>query len=157
MVKINERVPDFRAQIQTGAQFCLSEACADNAILLFFYPKDMTSGCTKEAEGFRDHYDALLTSGIRVVGVSKDSMKSHVKFIEKYELPFDLIADTEKVICDLFGCMVEKSMYGRKYLGIDRSTFLIGQDQTLKHEWRNVKVPGHVDEVVNTVLAEHHE
>lgn len=152
MLKINDKAPDFTGVIQTGESFNLYEACREHVIILYFYPKDMTSGCTKQAEGFRDAYHELLKHNVRVVGVSKDSEKSHLKFIEKHQLPFDLVADTSKEICEKFECMVEKSMYGRQYLGVERSTFLIDQNGVLKAMWRNVKVPGHVQKVVDQVM-----
>ncbi len=116
--------------------------------VLYFYPKDMTPGCTVESCGFRDHHGAITTKGAQVLGISPDSLASHAKFIAKESLNFPLLADTEQVLAKALGVWIEKSMYGRKYMGIDRSTFIIGPDLTILHEWRAVKVPGHVEEVV---------
>lgn len=153
MTAIDQTAPNFNGVIQNGDTFTLSDACKEHAIVLYFYPKDMTSGCTKQAEDFRDVYQKLLSQGIRVIGVSKDSEKSHLKFIEKHQLPFDLIADTSKEICDLYQCMVQKSMYGRQYMGVERSTFFIDKHQMIRGMWRNVKVPGHVEMVVEHVMS----
>ena len=122
--------------------------------VLYFYPKDSTPGCTTEACGFRDNLARLALRGITVLGVSPDSLKSHATFIAKQDLNFPLLADTEHVLAEKLGVWIEKSMYGRKYLGIDRSTFLIGADGTILETWRSVKVPGHVDAVLAAV--EHH-
>lgn len=122
-------------------------------IVLYFYPKDNTSGCTKESCEFRDlkaHFDKLDTV---IIGVSRDSLKSHDKFIADHDLNFTLISDPDETLCNLFDVMKEKSMYGRKYMGIERSTFLFNAKGELINEWRNVKVPGHVDAVLDEVKA----
>jgi peroxiredoxin Q/BCP len=115
--------------------------------VLYFYPKDDTSGCTAEACGFRDQLPALKRLGIIVIGVSKDPIASHEKFAKKYNLTFPLASDPETKVCELFGTWVEKSMYGRKYMGIERSTFLIDAKGVVRHVWRKVSVPGHIEEV----------
>ena len=117
-------------------------------LVLYFYPKDDTSGCTKEACGFEDALSDFNAAGIRVVGVSKDPMKKHEKFAEKYALTFPLASDEEGVVCDAYGVWVEKSMYGRKYMGIERATFLIDAQGCIEQIWRKVKIPGHVDAVM---------
>ncbi len=117
-------------------------------IVLYFYPKDNTSGCSQEACDFRDNINRL-TSYATVIGVSPDSIKSHLKFREKQELNFTLLSDTEHLLAEKFGVWKEKSMYGRKYMGIERSTFVIDKDGNTEKEWRKVKVKGHVDEVVD--------
>jgi peroxiredoxin Q/BCP len=119
--------------------------------VLYFYPKDSTPGCTTEACGFRDNLARLALRGVTLLGVSPDSLKSHATFIAKQDLNFPLLADTEHVMAEKLGVWVEKSMYGRTYMGIERSTFLVGADGTILESWRNVKVPGHVDEVLAAV------
>ncbi len=140
--------------MQDGEDFRLFDALLDSHLLLYFYPKDMTSGCTVQAIGFRDMKDHLAAHGIRIVGVSKDSPSTHLRFIEKYNLNFDLLADVEKKVCDQFGCLVEKSMYGKKYLGIQRSTFLIGKEGLIIKEWRNVNPKDHCDDVLQYIECE---
>ena len=119
--------------------------------ILYFYPKDSTPGCTTEACGFRDNLARLALRGVTLLGVSPDSLKSHATFIAKQDLNFPLLADVDHVFAEKMGVWVEKSMYGRTYMGIDRSTFLIGADGTILESWRSVKVPGHVDAVVAAV------
>ena len=119
--------------------------------VLYFYPKDSTPGCTTEACGFRDNLARLALRGVTLLGVSPDSLKSHATFIAKQDLNFPLLADTEHALAEKLGVWVEKSMYGRTYMGIERSTFLVGADGTILQSWRNVKVPGHVDEVLAAV------
>lgn len=119
--------------------------------VLYFYPKDSTPGCTTEACGFRDNLARLALRGVSLLGVSPDSLKSHATFIAKQDLNFPLLADVDHVFAEKMGVWVEKSMYGRTYMGIDRSTFLIGADGTILESWRSVKVPGHVDAVVAAV------
>jgi peroxiredoxin Q/BCP len=116
-------------------------------LVIYFYPKDDTPGCTTESCGFRDSIEQFNDLGIAIVGVSKDSVKSHDKFKKKYELNFPLISDEEGTMCEAYGVWTEKSMYGKKYMGIERSTFLIDEKGKIARIWRNVKVPGHVDEV----------
>ena len=117
-------------------------------VILYFYPKDNTSGCTQEACDFRDNINRL-TSFATVIGVSPDSIKSHLKFKEKQSLNFILLSDPEHKLAEAFNVWVEKSMYGRKYMGIERSTFVLDEDQNVIKEWRKVKVKGHVDEVID--------
>jgi peroxiredoxin Q/BCP len=117
-------------------------------LVIYFYPRDNTAGCTTETAGFRDAYAQFKKAGTNIVGISADSLASHEKFKEKLRLQFELLSDEEKAACELFGVYKEKSMYGRKYMGIERSTFLVDNKGILRHEWRKVKVPGHVDEVL---------
>ncbi len=130
-----------------------SAALAGKPYVIYFYPKDDTPGCTKEACGFRDNLAALGKADAVVIGVSRDSVASHDKFKKKFELPFPLAADVDGKVCEAYGAWVEKSMYGKKYMGIDRSTFVIGPDVKVKAIFRKVKVEGHVDEVQAAVAA----
>ena len=144
--------PDFDLPTDGGGRVTLSDL-RGKAVVLYFYPKDDTSGCTSEAQGFTASADDFKKAGATVIGVSKDSAKSHDKFKAKYDLDLILAADESGETVERYGAWVEKSMYGRKYMGIDRSTFLIGPDGMIKQVWRRVKVPGHVDAVLKTVKA----
>ena len=149
-VKLGKKVPDFTATATNDSVFSLSENMGKN-IVIYFYPKDNTPGCTKEGEDFRDQFETFISNNTVVVGVSRDSVKSHDKFICKYNFPFDLIADEDETVCQLFDVIKEKNMYGRKYMGIERSTFLINTNGILVDEWRKVKVKGHVEEVLEAL------
>ncbi len=149
-VKLGEKIPDFSATSTNDTKFTLSRNNGKN-IVIYFYPKDNTPGCTKEGEDFRDQFEVFNSSNTVIVGVSRDSVKSHDKFICKYNFPFDLIADEDETVCQLFDVIKEKNMYGRKYMGIERSTFLINTNGTLINEWRKVKVKGHVEEVLDAL------
>ena len=144
--------PDFTAPRDGGDSLTLS-ALRPKKVVLYFYPKDDTSGCTKEAIGFTEQADAFAQAGAVVVGVSKDSVAKHDKFIAKHGLNVALVSDEESDICERYGTWVEKSMYGKKYLGIERATFLIDGDGQIARVWRKVKVPGHVEEVLEAVQA----
>ncbi len=146
-ITLGKKVPAFTATAGDGSTVKLS-AFKDKLVVLYFYPKDDTSGCTKEACDFRDNMERITASGAVVIGVSPDSTKSHGKFTDKYNLNFLLISDESHELCEAFGVWVEKSMYGRKYMGVERSTFLIGHDGKLLREWRKVSVTGHVEEVL---------
>lgn len=124
-------------------------------VVLYFYPKDDTSGCTQQACDFRDNIKAFDKLGAPVIGVSKDSVKKHDKFKTKYDLNFPLASDEEGDVCERYGVWVEKSMYGRKYMGIERTTFLIGPDGKIEQIWRKVKIPGHIEEVKQAAEAAH--
>ena len=126
---------------------------AGKMLVLYLYPKDDTSGCTKESIGFTESYQEFQAAGAEIVGLSKDGVKSHDKFKVKYDFPFKLLADEDSSLIDALGAWVEKSMYGRKYMGTDRSTFLVDADGVIRKIWRKVKVPGHVDEVLAAVKA----
>ena len=125
-----------------------SKDLAGRPYVLYFYPKDDTPGCTLEGQDFRNHYADFGKLNVRVLGVSRDTLKSHEKFQKKYDLPFELVADSDEKLCKQFGVVKEKNMYGKKVLGIERSTFLIDADGVLRKEWRKVKVDGHVAAVL---------
>jgi peroxiredoxin Q/BCP len=145
-------VPDFKALATVGEQWRLKDA-AGKKLVIYFYPKDMTSGCTRESQDFRDLTPAFRKAGVLIVGVSRDSVASHVKFTEKEQLPFPLLSDPDEQLCRLFDVIKEKSLYGKKYLGIERSTFLLDGKGVLRHEWRKVKVPGHAEEVLEAAKS----
>lgn len=150
---IGAKAPDLALPNQDGTLISLADYADKKNIVLYFYPKDMTSGCTQEACDFRDNINRLQSSDTVVIGVSKDSEKSHIKFREKHQLTFDLLADTEGKLSDLYGVWKEKSMYGRKYMGIERSTFIIDKSGILRAEWRKVSVTGHVNTVLETLQS----
>ena len=147
---VGDPMPDIAMEATDGGSILPSDLKGKPAVI-WFYPKDNTPGCTTEAMQFRDKYKDFAKAGAAVFGVSRDNMKSHDDFKEKLELPFELIADTEEKMCHMFGVVKNKIMYGKKVKGIERSTFLIGEDGTLKQEWRGLKVPGHVEEVLKAV------
>ncbi|HEX6278538.1 MAG TPA: thioredoxin-dependent thiol peroxidase [Pyrinomonadaceae bacterium] len=147
MLKEGNKAPDFTAKDQEGNKVKLSDYKGQK-VVLYFYPKDDTPGCTKEACSFRDANSVYKKKGIKVLGVSTDDEKSHQKFIEKYKLPFDLLADTDKKIVEKYGVWGEKSMYGKKYMGTHRKTFLIGEDGKIVKIFDKVKVAEHADEVL---------
>ena len=147
---LGQAAPTFTAPMDGGAEISLSDY-AGKAVVLYFYPKDDTSGCTKEAEAFRDQLGAFEVAGAVIVGVSKDSVAKHDKFKAKYDLNFSLISDEGGLICEDYGVWVEKSMYGRKYMGIERATFLIDGQGQIAQIWRKVKVPGHAEAVLDAV------
>lgn len=146
---IGDKIPAFSGETSEGP--IASKDMKGQITVLYFYPKDDTPGCTKEACDFRDNLPKFKKLNAKVYGVSKDPLKSHVKFSDKYELPFTLISDTDGKICDLFGTWIEKSMYGRKYMGIDRATFLIDDKSVIRQIWRKVKVPGHIEEILKEI------
>jgi peroxiredoxin Q/BCP len=147
---IGSKVKDFRAASTAGEDFRLSDV-AGKAVVLYFYPKDMTSGCSVEARDFRDLHARFARAGAIVLGVSRDSLASHEKFRQKEKLPFHLLSDPEEKLCRQFDVIREKSLYGRKYMGIERSTFLIDAQGILRREWRKVKVAGHAQEVLDAL------
>jgi peroxiredoxin Q/BCP len=149
---VGKALPDFTAQATSGKQIKLSDYTGKN-VVLYFYPRDNTPGCTVESENFRDAHTAFTKHNTVIIGISRDSLTSHEKFKGKFALPFELISDNEEVLCQLFGVMKDKNMYGKKVRGIDRSTFLIDGQGKLRHEWRGVKVPGHVDEVLQHIKS----
>ena len=150
MINIGELAPDFSLQGADGKEHKLSDYRGQK-IILYFYPKDNTPGCTTEACDFRDNYSSIKDKNTLVIGISKDSIKSHEKFISKFELPFILLADEDKAVCGLYDVIKEKNMYGKKVLGIERSTFLIDENGILTHEFRKVKVKGHIEEVLKNI------
>ena len=147
MPTVGDSAPDFTVLTDAGQLLTLS-SLKGRPVVLYFYPKDDTSGCTTQACEFRDQFPQFESGNAVILGVSPDSVASHVKFKAKYSLPFTLLADTEKVISMAYDVWREKSMYGRKYMGIDRSTFLIDSKGKLAKIWRKVRVPGHVVEVL---------
>ncbi|GAB6052002.1 hypothetical protein JCM17960_08220 [Magnetospira thiophila] len=147
---IGDSAPPFTLPTDGGKTLSLTDLNG-KTVVLYFYPKDMTSGCTTQAEGFRDAIADFEAAGAVVVGVSKDSAKRHDTFKAKHDLPFTLIADEEGALCEPFGVWKEKSMYGRKYMGIERSTFLLDGTGKIVRVWRKVKVTGHVAEVLAAV------
>ena len=151
-IVVNKPLPEFEANA-TGGIKVTNTSHLGQTLVLYFYPKDNTPGCTTEGQDFAEAYPSFRNANTVVFGVSKDSLKSHQNFRTKYGFPFDLISDTDESICQLFDVIREKSMYGKTYLGVDRSTFLIDGAGILRREWRSVKVKGHVDEVLEAVLA----
>ena len=151
IVKLGDKAPDFNLPDENGNKLRLS-SLRGSKILLYFYPKDMTPGCTKEAEGFRDSINIFADHNTKVIGVSKDSVKRHGNFKKKYNLPFSLVSDEHGKVCDVFGVWVKKKNYGRTYMGIERSTFLINEDGKIVRVWRKVRVKGHVEEVLESIL-----
>jgi thioredoxin-dependent peroxiredoxin len=141
------RVPDFSLPMTGGGTWKLKDA-AGRKLVIYFYPRDMTSGCTRESQDFRDLAAAFRKAGTDIVGVSRDSVASHDKFAAKEKLPFPLLSDADEKLCKLFDVIKEKSLYGRKYLGVERSTFLLDGAGRVRQEWRKVKVPGHAEAVL---------
>jgi peroxiredoxin Q/BCP len=151
-VEPGAKVPQFSLPATGGDSWRLKDA-AGRALVIYFYPKDMTSGCTRESQDFRDLHAAFRKAGVDIVGISRDSVASHEKFKAKETLPFTLLADEKEEVCKLFDVIKQKSMYGRKYLGVERSTFLIDTKGVLRREWRKVKVPGHAEEVLEAAKS----
>src|SRR5687767_7342109 len=151
MINEGDRAPDLTLTASDGSTVSL--AAPGSPLVLYFYPKDDTSGCTREAQDFTALAGDFAAAGARVVGISRDPMRKHQKFIEKYGLGVPLASDEDGQVSDAFGTWVEKSMYGRKYMGMERSTFLIGKDGRIAKAWRKVKVPGHAEEVLRAVRA----
>ena len=149
-VAIGKKVPAF-TQVATGDKNIALKDLAGKRVVIYFYPKDNTPGCTTEGQDFRDNHTKFERRKTVVLGVSRDSLKSHENFKAKYDFPFDLLSDSDEKLCTLFDVIKEKNMYGRKVLGIERSTFLIDAKGVLRREWRKVKVKGHVDEVLEAV------
>ncbi|MBN9696711.1 MAG: peroxiredoxin [Zoogloea sp.] len=147
---LDQAAPDFSLPA-TGGQTITLSALKGNKVVLYFYPKDSTPGCTTESQQFRDLHDAFLASGSLVFGISRDGLKSHDNFRAKQELPFHLISDPDETACNLFDVMKMKNMYGKQVRGIERSTFVIDAAGVLRREWRGVKVPGHAQEVLDYV------
>jgi len=152
VLKVGDKAPAFSMKTDGGGKVSLSQLKGQN-VVLYFYPKDDTSGCTAQACGFRDNLPKFGKIDAAVVGVSRDSAESHDKFKKKHKLNFTLGSDETGKVTEDYGVWVEKSMYGRKYMGIDRSTFLIDKDGVVRGAWRKVKVPGHVAEVLKAVQA----
>ena len=151
-IEPGDKAPDFTMPTDGVGKVTLSEL-KGKKVVLYFYPKDDTSGCTAEACGFRDSFPDYGGTGAVVIGISKDSVASHDKFKKKHGLPFVLASDTSGEVCEKYGVWVEKSMYGRKYMGIERATFLIDAKGVVRGVWRKVRVPGHVAEVLKAAQA----
>jgi peroxiredoxin Q/BCP len=152
MVEVGKPAPSFSVLDQHGRKVTLA-SLKGSPMVLYFYPKDQTSGCTKEACSFRDAVAEYEKAGAKIVGVSPDSVESHVKFIDKHELPFTLLADTERKVAEAYGVWKEKSMYGRKYMGVERTTFVIDAKGIVRNIFPKVKVEGHSAEVLEAVKA----
>ncbi len=152
MPEIAETAPDFTLPVTGGGEVTLS-ALKGSAVVLFFYPRDDTPGCTKENIGFSENLASFEAAGAKVFGISRDTMAKHDKFAAKYGLTAPLLSDEEGSVTESYGVWVEKNMYGKKSMGIERATFLIAADGTIAQIWRKVKVPGHVEEVLEAVRA----
>ena len=151
MIEQGDKAPALSVEGSDGSNVNL--ASPRQPLVLYFYPKDDTSGCTREAQDFTALAADFQKAGVKVIGVSRDPMKSHEKFIGKYDLKVPLVSDQDGRISDAFGTWVEKSMYGRKYMGMERATYLIGADGRVLRAWRKVKVPGHAQEVLDAARA----
>lgn len=150
MISIGSKAPDFKIQIEDGTNFTLSDYLGQK-VIVYFYPKDNTPGCTTEACDFRESIAQFNQLNCKVLGISRDSVATHVKFKEKYNLNFPLGADEDGTVCQLYGVWVQKSMFGKKYFGVNRATFLIDEDGIVKHIWPNVSVSSHIKDIL-TVL-----
>ncbi|MBD8604861.1 peroxiredoxin [Pseudomonas sp. CFBP 8771] len=151
-VALNEPVADFKAQATSGQSVRLSEL-KGRQVVVYFYPKDSTPGCTTQGQDFRDLLEQFKAADTEVFGVSRDGLKSHENFKAKQSFTFELISDQDEALCQLFDVIKLKKLYGKEYLGVDRSTFLIDRDGVLRQEWRGVKVPGHVQSVLEAAQA----
>ncbi len=149
-VQLDRKVPAFKAPATGGGIFRSSEAKGAN-LVIYFYPRDNTPGCTREGQDFRDNYTKFKRNKTQVVGVSRDSLAAHEKFSAKHEFPFPLLSDSDETLCRLFDVIREKNLYGKKVMGIERSTFLIDAGGKLRREWRKVKVDGHIEEILEAV------
>lgn len=152
MVEVGKPVPSFTAQATGDQRIQLSDFKGKN-LLLYFYPKDHTPGCTTQGQDFRDRYQDFLDANTAVFGISRDSLRTHENFKAKQNFPFELISDPDEELCKLFDVIKLKKLYGKEYMGIERSTFLIDKEGILRQEWRKVKVKGHVDEVLEAARA----
>lgn len=149
---LDTKIPDFTLPATSGQQFSLA-AQAGKVVVIYFYPKDSTPGCTTEAQQFRDLYDRFVAVDAVILGISRDSVKSHENFKAKQALPFELGADADETVCNLFAVMKMKNMYGKQHRGVERSTFVIDKNGVLRREWRGVKVPGHAQEILDFVTT----
>jgi len=148
----NSSFQDFELP-STGSKTFKLSAHLGKTVVIYFYPKDSTPGCTTQGQQFRDHYADFAAANTEIFGISRDSIKSHENFKAKFEFPFDLLADTEELACQLFGVIKMKKMYGKEVRGIERSTFVINKEGVLIHEWRGVKVDGHIPEVLAFICS----
>ena len=152
MPDINQPAPDFTLPVTGGGEITLSDL-RGSAVVLYFYPRDDTPGCTKEALGFTEHLEAFREAGTEVYGISRDSMAKHDRFSAKHELTVPLLTDEDGAVCEAYDVWVEKNMYGKKSMGIERATYLIDPQGNVARIWRKVKVPGHVEEVLDAARA----
>lgn len=152
MTKIGNKAPKFSANA-TGDKTINNNDLSGKNVIIYFYPKDNTPGCTQEGQDFRDNFKAFTKLNTVILGVSKDSLRTHENFKAKHDFPFDLISDADEKVCKAFDVIKLKKLYGREYMGIERSTFLIDAKGVLRQEWRKVKVKGHVDEVLQAIQA----
>ncbi len=150
MVKIDNKVWQHELQLTGGVNSTLAELCTDK-LVLFFYPRANTPGCSTESQDFGAHYEAFKAAGCEVIGVSMDGIRKQQNFKAKFDMPFELVSDMDEVLCQCFAVIKEKNMYGKTFMGIERSTFVVNAAGEVVHEWRKVKVPGHVDEVLTVV------
>ena len=150
MVEIGQPAPDFTLPDQSGRELTLSQ-WRGSPVVLYFYPKDDTPGCTKEACAFRDAFGEYLAQGAKILGVSPDGVDSHARFARKFTLPFTLLADPDRTVCQAYGVWKEKTLYGRKSVGVIRSTFVVGPDGRIEHAWYNVRADGHASKVLEAV------
>ncbi len=150
--EVGRKTPKFSLPSTAGDRFSLADARGSN-LVIYFYPRDDTSGCTREAQDFRELHGAFRKANTVILGVSPDSIESHHKFKTKFKLPFALLSDEDRKTCELFEVIREKSMYGRKFMGVERSTFLIDAEGQLRREWRKVKVDGHAAEVLEAAKS----
>ena len=150
--KLGSKPADFSLPATGGDTWRLKDAAGDK-LVIYFYPKALTTGCTRESQDFRDLHARFRKAGVRIVGVSRDSVALQEKFKPKEHLPFELLSDADEKVCQAFDVIKEKSLYGRKYLGVERSTFLLDAAGVLRQEWRKVKVPGHAEEVLEAAKS----
>ena len=150
-IEEGKAAPAFSLPAHDGTKVSLKDFKGEKQVVLYFYPKDNTSGCTKEACSFKDNIEKIEGLDAIVLGVSRDSIKSHVNFVEKFGLPFLLLSDEKETVCTKYDVMKEKNMYGRKYMGVERSTFVIGKDGKIKKIFRKVKVAGHTEEAIKAL------
>ena len=150
MVSVGKRVKNFTLPATGDQELSLADF-AGRKLIIYFYPKDNTPGCTREGQDFRDLYPQFVAAGADIVGVSRDTVRTHENFKTKHEFPFHLLSDKEETLCKQFDVIKEKKLYGRTYMGIERSTFLLGPDGVLLAEWRKVKVPDHAQAVLDAV------
>lgn len=152
MIAIGKKLPKLKGALGDGGELTL-DSLKDHWVVVYFYPRDNTPGCTTEAQNFRDLYAKFKRAGAEVIGVSRDSVKSHDGFADKHQLPFPLVSDPDETWCKTFDVIHEKTLYGKKHLGVVRSTFLIDPDSKLQQEWRGVKVPGHAQAVLDALKS----
>jgi len=151
-ITIGKKVPNFTSPATGEKSISLSDL-KGKKVVIYFYPKDNTPGCTTEGQNFRDSHAKFKRANAVILGVSRDTVRTHENFKTKHEFPFDLLSDTDEALCQLFDVIKEKKLYGKTHMGIERSTFLIDEKGTLKQEWRKLKVAGHVDEVLEAVKS----